>query len=186
MGNVARRATFLWSSRKPQHPPSANTGLGRHAVLNSRESVDGVPLDDINDASPTIGNDDYNPDNPFESPTETIGPFSVSTELQDSPVMNPSEPPPELISKKLPGGPDINFSTRQPPPPPQPLNLPVPVAPPPRLDIPNSDQPPLLTPPQSGRPASPVAEDMKETRWWHDWLCGCSEGPNRGGDSQVC
>lgn len=183
MGNVAQRASLLWSGRKPQNPPRSSTGLGRHAVLSSRESVDGVPLDDIHDAS-TIGNDD---DNPFDSPTETIGPFSVSTELQDSPVMNPSsEPPTPPISKNLPDRPDLepSLTTRQPPPP-QPLGLPAPVAPPPRVDIPNSDQPPHLTPPLSVRPSSPVEEDVKETRWWHDWLCGCSEGPDRGGDSQV-
>lgn len=23
-------------------------------------------------------------------------------------------------------------------------------------------------------------------RWWTDWLCGCREGPDRGGDHQVC
>lgn len=26
----------------------------------------------------------------------------------------------------------------------------------------------------------------EEGRWWTDWLCGCREGPDRGGDQQVC
>ncbi|KAF8320814.1 hypothetical protein DL93DRAFT_2073535 [Clavulina sp. PMI_390] len=25
----------------------------------------------------------------------------------------------------------------------------------------------------------------EEGRWWTDWLCGCREGPNRGGDNQA-
>lgn len=37
------------------------------------------------------------------------------------------------------------------------------------------------------RPPPPPREDPEEraVRWWHDWLCGCSEGPDRGGDNQV-
>jgi hypothetical protein len=33
----------------------------------------------------------------------------------------------------------------------------------------------------------PVPEDEDETPvpWWTEWLCGCSEGPDRGGESQV-
>ncbi|KZT32232.1 hypothetical protein SISSUDRAFT_567640 [Sistotremastrum suecicum HHB10207 ss-3] len=27
--------------------------------------------------------------------------------------------------------------------------------------------------------------DPHESRWWTDWLCGCREGPNRGGDDQA-
>lgn len=29
-------------------------------------------------------------------------------------------------------------------------------------------------------------DDSKPFRWWHDWLCGCGEGLDRGGDHQVC
>jgi hypothetical protein len=25
----------------------------------------------------------------------------------------------------------------------------------------------------------------QDTRWWHEWLCRCGEGPDRGGDNQV-
>ena len=28
-------------------------------------------------------------------------------------------------------------------------------------------------------------EDAETGRWWTDWLCGCREGPDRGGDHQV-
>ena len=32
-----------------------------------------------------------------------------------------------------------------------------------------------------------VREDEDETPvpWWTEWLCGCSEGPDRGGELQV-
>lgn len=32
---------------------------------------------------------------------------------------------------------------------------------------------------------APRAEEEPEVRWWHEWLCGCGEGPDRGGDHQV-
>ena len=28
-------------------------------------------------------------------------------------------------------------------------------------------------------------QDLPPVRWWHEWLCGCGEGPDRGGDHQV-
>jgi hypothetical protein len=28
-------------------------------------------------------------------------------------------------------------------------------------------------------------DDGKPSRWWHEWLCGCGEGSDRGGDNQV-
>ncbi|KAG8213690.1 hypothetical protein J3R82DRAFT_10388 [Butyriboletus roseoflavus] len=65
-------------------------------------------------------------------------------------------------------------------PPPRPLGLP-----PPPEDIPHATplQPtsqPVLRPPRREDP-----EESQEVRWWHDWLCGCGEGPDRGGDNQV-
>ncbi|KAF8558062.1 hypothetical protein OG21DRAFT_1504757 [Imleria badia] len=65
-------------------------------------------------------------------------------------------------------------------PPPRPLGLP-----PPPEDVPHAKQlqptsQPVLRPPPRDDP-----EERQEVRWWHDWLCGCSEGPDRGGDNQA-
>jgi len=65
-------------------------------------------------------------------------------------------------------------------PPPCPLGLP-----PPPEDIPHATplQPtlqPVLVPPPRTDP-----EERQEVRWWHEWLCGCGEGPDRGGDHQA-
>jgi hypothetical protein len=32
---------------------------------------------------------------------------------------------------------------------------------------------------------TPIDDDQREGRWWHDWLCGCGGGTDRGGDCQV-
>lgn len=87
------------------------------------------------------------------------------------------------------------------PPPPQPLDLPPPRAPPPiddTADTPGTDKQPQPVPTPSPEP--PVREEENEqtrerergraeekppVKWWHEWLCGCGEGPDRGGDHQV-
>ena len=87
-------------------------------------------------------------------------------------------------------------SKRQPPPP-KPLDLPAPKAPPPHPDAPQTDRPPepVAEPDleaherardvEALRQAKQVEEDRPPIRWWHEWLCGCGEGPDRGGDNQV-
>ncbi|RPD78517.1 hypothetical protein L226DRAFT_295441 [Lentinus tigrinus ALCF2SS1-7] len=91
--------------------------------------------------------------------------------------------------------------SQRPPPPPQPLDLPPPRDPPPRMDEPNATKPPEpVAPPsvESSRNASleeereaaaatesPKQVDLPPVRWWHEWLCGCGEGPDRGGDNQA-
>lgn len=67
-------------------------------------------------------------------------------------------------------------------PPPQQLGLPPPLTPPPKGARPRMT-PMKSTPPPMLR-QEPI-EPEQEVRWWHDWLCGCSEGPDRGGDNQV-
>lgn len=71
-------------------------------------------------------------------------------------------------------------STRVPPGPPMPLGLPPPRTPPPIHTAPSPTSP-LST----SKPADTAREDIQETMWWHEWLCGCSEGPERGGNYQV-
>ena len=84
-------------------------------------------------------------------------------------------------------------------PPPQPLGLPAPRAPPRPDGAPPIDEEPepVLSPSVSSSP-SPSPEEVARrreeelaelnkppARWWHEWLCGCGEGPDRGGDHQV-
>lgn len=53
---------------------------------------------------------------------------------------------------------------------------------------------PTMVAPPSRAPRTqrrPDEDDLEEDgpaetgRWWTDWLCGCHEGPDRGGDRQV-
>ncbi|KAF9501983.1 hypothetical protein BDN71DRAFT_1438742 [Pleurotus eryngii] len=178
MGDVTRRASLLWSGRKPR-PAEANEGLGKHAVLNSRESID-VPLDDIATAS-----------SPAPSPTPTAAtspfadaqapfrnPFMASSEYLESPIPLIQQEMGALMIASDTG--TLSPLSHSKPPPPKPINIPPPRTPPPRVD-----SPPRLAdaPPVSSQKDTNAAS--KDTRWWHDWLCGCSEGPDRGGDYQA-
>ncbi|KAG1862595.1 hypothetical protein DFJ58DRAFT_839443 [Suillus subalutaceus] len=172
LGQVTRKASLLLSKRPSVR--SSPGGLGNHRALQSRDSIDVVPLDDIDQSPPTTAN-------PFIHPSETVpgfvspplSPFvdtkrrsRVMTETFDSDShTHPSRPvTPTLV------------------PPPQPLGLPPPLTPPPKGTRPrmapmNPTPPPMLR-------QEPI-EPEQEVRWWHDWLCGCSEGPDRGGDNQA-
>ena len=82
-------------------------------------------------------------------------------------------------------------------PPPKPLDLPAPKAPPPHPDAPPTDRPPqpVAEPDleaherardaEAQRQLNQVEDDQTPVRWWHEWLCGCGEGHDRGGDNQV-
>jgi len=50
----------------------------------------------------------------------------------------------------------------------------------------SAQQPNPIRPPDPTAPSKPTESDNAETRWWHEWLCGCGEGKDRGGDHQVC
>ncbi|KAG2368160.1 hypothetical protein BDR07DRAFT_1478486 [Suillus spraguei] len=148
-------------------------GLGDHRALQSRDSIDVVRLDDIDiDQSPTTAN-------PFIHPSETESGL-VSPAL--SPFVDTRE-----RSGVMPRtfGSSSNRHSLQPatlPPPPQPLGLPPPLTPPPKGTRPRAI-PMKSTPPP--RLHQEPTEPEQEVRWWHDWLCGCSEGPDRGGDNQA-
>ena len=65
-------------------------------------------------------------------------------------------------------------------PPPRPLGLPsLPDDVPHATQLQPTSQPDLRPPPRED------PEERQEVRWWHEWLCGCGEGPDRGGDNQV-
>ena len=70
---------------------------------------------------------------------------------------------------------------------PAPLDLPKPRSPPPRTATPHANRPPEPFPrPDSRMSAHDVEEETPvPVPWWTEWLCGCSEGPDRGGEAQV-
>lgn len=179
IGDVSRRFSHLWPEKKrSRHTP--NTSLGTHVALQSQENLHGAPLDDI-DASPTPSplytptssprpsSDAPLPDDPFANPPdESLSPFADSHRQKTS-MKDPSRNRQPMIN------------TTRIPPTPKPLGLPPPRTPPPPSDLP----PHPISPPTPAHSDNPH-EDVKPTRWWHDWLCGCNEGPDRGGDYQVC
>lgn len=196
VGDVTRRASLLWP-KKSQHQsrPSRNdgSGLGNHAALQSEDSVDVVPLEEIEQMSTDntpVGSPRNTTDfsNPFDHPSDPGSPFDDSHEARPAVMDESSNPPtPSAQSEKalpplLKDRPTLMASTSsftRPPPTPKPLGLPTPRTPPPLDGQPERTPSPSLTPPPG------EAVEPKETRWWHDFLCGCSEGSDRGGDHQV-
>ncbi|KAJ7287631.1 hypothetical protein C8J57DRAFT_1446320 [Mycena rebaudengoi] len=173
LAGVGRRASSLWPGRKSQNPST----LGTHSALQSEEPVDAVPLDDIA-ATPTPSpTRSEPPEDPFANPQS---PFT-----DDAAVMSPSnDPPPPTphMDKADPMDADPQrpalltaTSSFRRPPTPKPLGLPPPRAPPPPL--PPNSPPPVPVPASDDEP--------QKTRWWHEWLCGFGEGPDRGGEHQA-
>jgi hypothetical protein len=196
VADVTRRASQLWPRKtKTGSRPSRSerSVLGNHTALASVDSVDIVPMDDIEEnpifsantspaASPQVHN---SPANPFYHPADASSPMCDSHAQQSAVMGESSQPPtPSAHSEKRKGAsrperPTLMASMSSftnPPPPPKPLGLPPPRTPPP----PNNSSPSTLT------IASQEQKQPKETRWWHDWLCGLTEGSDRGGDDQVC
>ncbi|KJA19962.1 hypothetical protein HYPSUDRAFT_204208 [Hypholoma sublateritium FD-334 SS-4] len=168
--DVSRRASLLWSGRKTRN--SSLGGIGTHTALTSRDNIDIVPLNDINTSpTPSPTHSDFDSTqlvDPFSNPSESASPFA---DPHSPPPRDPSTSALPPINAFSPTGTLISSH-----PPPQPLNLPPPRTPPPTTDSPD----PLFSvdPP-------PSEEDTKPVRWWHEWLCGCGEGPDRGGDHQA-
>ncbi|KZT26780.1 hypothetical protein NEOLEDRAFT_208193 [Neolentinus lepideus HHB14362 ss-1] len=193
VGDVVKRASSLWSKRSSRIPKD---GAGRHAVLRGRSSEDGVALSDINDASPSLSvANSPNPsihdfsaesENPFANPVRTpISPFddvhqtlAIMSSVPPTPAVENTE-----VTREL--APNRRASSGKPPPPPEPLGLPEPKAPPPRAGTPVANRAPEPISPLSPAPVPTQQEEEPPTRWWTDWLCGCSEGPDRGGDNQA-
>lgn len=187
---------------------SLGSGLGQHQKL---PSTDHVPLTDIPaevdspTASPTRSETnlsintvstitslpskakevDLNAkrlqepvDDPFDPPeqhearqVETSSPFSDPPEPSTPGAYQTS-----ALAGESPRGssdyPGVVITTTRQPPPPKPLGLPKPKTPPPPID---------------GEEDGDAGNgEVKKTRWWHELLCGCGEGPDRGGDHQVC
>ncbi|KAJ7209496.1 hypothetical protein GGX14DRAFT_630392, partial [Mycena pura] len=171
LGHVARRASWLWSGGDVKTPhPDHNLSRGTHTALDSRESVDSdVPLDDIAETptpSPTVSG----PSNPFSDRQAVMSPSAEP--LPPTPQLEKDDAIP--MKTQRPALLAASSSIRRPPTP-KPLGLPPPRAPPPPL-------------PQNSPPPEPLQQqdaEAKETRWWHEWLCGLGEGSDRGGDNQA-
>ena len=166
VGGVSRSATLLWQGKKPKAPSIG--GLGAHTALQSRDNIDILPLRDIN-ASPTPStsrsdSEDGHTANPFANPPDALSPFSDAHQLvhpEAIPVSYENETPVSVYTNPP--------KTSHPPPPPKSLSLPPPVA--------------IMTPISQSSPT--YGDSEQDTRWWHEWLCRCGEGPDRGGDNQV-
>ncbi|KAG6868913.1 hypothetical protein C0993_007687 [Termitomyces sp. T159_Od127] len=171
VSNLSRTASGFWSDKRPKY--KHDFSLGNHVALHSQENINSVSIDDLSatptpspSSSPTPSRHS-DPQNPFENTSES-SPFADPSSI---PEMGPSSS----------SGPQTDRSSakRVPPGPPMPLGLPPPRTPPPIHTAPSPTSP--LSP---SKPLDKVREDSQETMWWHEWLCGCSEGPERGGNYQ--
>ena len=206
MRGVTRSASAIWTGLRNQRPRSmGGGGGGHHHVLPDNENEDGVPLEDLDRTPPPSGantptikqeHDTFSPysnptatDNPFRDPDGVQNASTISLNTPDhSTILTESSLPPSVFLSPPP----VDRKRKKEPPPPQPLGLPKPRPPPPRND---QDQAYITEPPdQTVAPSTTTrgtehpnpVEPEKETKWWTEWLCGCSEGPDRGGYNQVC
>lgn len=191
VSDITRRASLLWPSGRAKQ--ASLGGVGAHHRVRTAE--DGVPLDDI-EGSPAItpAPSPEPGDNPFATPAAST--LSLNNILRPaimtaSSSMNPFEPhgngddaSPTTPTAKRSTLEASSSSSRQPPPP-EPLDLPRPRTPPPRTETPHANRPPEPIPPPTVAPPQQEEEPPAQTRWWTEWLCGCSEGPDRGGDHQA-
>jgi len=202
---VTRTASAIWAGLRSQRPRSrGGNGGGHHHVLPDNENEDGLPLEDLDRTPPPSGANtptmkqrfDTSPpysnaagtDNPFENPDNIRNASTTSLNTPDHPTIltESSEPHPTFSNSQA-----DEEKTRKGPPPPQPLGLPKPRTPPPRgyQDQEHISEPPDLTaaPSTTTREVSRTGpgDPEKDSKWWTEWLCGCSEGPERGGYIQV-
>ncbi|TDL26286.1 hypothetical protein BD410DRAFT_895689 [Rickenella mellea] len=207
VGQVGRRASLLWTGRKSNRDSKS---LGIHKAVNQDE----FPLDDI-DGSPAASMPSSPTPDTFDQRSARSSISNPFADHHRSAVMDPSSLPPTPAARAekrktldstaeepegTGGGDDRpilqatnSFSGPSPkpkvPPPPMPFDIPPPRTPPPRVSTPPIGHPPEPTPPPvvdaAEREADSEADSGPPTRWWTDWLCGCREGPDRGGDNQA-
>ena len=195
---------MIWQGLRNQRPRSVGGGGGgHHHALPDNENEDGMALEDLDRTPPPSGANTptmkRGPDtfpqypssttinNPFRDPDGVQNASTISLNTPDhSTILTESSLPPVLLDS-LP----IDRKRKSEPSPPQPLGLPKPRTPPPRDDQDHvyitepPDQTAALSPTARGTEHSNPVEPEKEPKWWTEWLCGCSEGPDRGGYDQV-
>lgn len=161
---VSRRASLLLTGKKSKKHPSISFNMGNPEALRSQDNIDVVPLTHVptrSTPSPTHSELDRNPfTNP---PREPLSPFDDVHAVRDS--LLPSSHGKQLSDTLEEGAviPNGSLSMWQP--------------------IPVVAQH-TRSPPKASSEAIPT-EKEPDLRWWHEWLCGCGEGPDRGGDHQV-
>lgn len=163
---------LLWPGRK------SSTSFGTHIALPAQEHSESSPSPSPISSPAQRMSEDYHPDNPFSDPTDGFPSAqdqqkipARSSALGISSSMRPTQTKPPKLTRST--------TISRTPPPLNQLNL--------RSDeTPPSDMFPYPSPsPTSIIHPAHTDDDQKEGRWWHDWLCGCGEGPDRGGDCQV-
>ncbi|KAH9961386.1 hypothetical protein BC827DRAFT_1267742 [Russula dissimulans] len=197
LADVARRASSLWS-RRTSHPP-ADSGGKHHALQTSEDSAH---LDEIEaSASPatrsfmsaaaTLDQPRTGPysrtTNPFSDPSGSTSSLFVNGEPTTSDAgsttfIELNDPESKGSSSSLPAKESNVVSA------PAPLDLPEPLLPPPRTATPHANRPPEPFPRPDSRTSRASLygnEDEKPVPWWTEWLCGCSEGSDRGGEVQA-
>ena len=167
-----------------------------------------MPLEDLDRTPPPSGantptmNKKFNTTPPGSSSSTVNNPFSDNNDIRNASTSSLNTPEHSTIlteSSEFPpilqDSPVAAQKRRKGPPPPQPLGLPKPRTPPPRTPPPDDQDQEYITEPPDPAPApsttargvdypDPV-EPVGESKWWTEWLCGCSEGSDRGGYNQV-
>jgi hypothetical protein len=198
IADVTRRATSFWS-RRSSRPPS--DGVGKHRALQTSEDgphLDGMvssPLSAPPSRPNTPGSDQLragpyaHTTDPFSDPASSASSLFVNAQpitldIGASPSSMDDEDPESATASSLSPHPTKKLKAVSAP---APLDLPRPRSPPPRTATPHANRPPEPFP----RPDSRMSEHDNEEEtpepvpWWTEWLCGCSEGPDRGGEAQV-
>ncbi|KIY44358.1 hypothetical protein FISHEDRAFT_61899 [Fistulina hepatica ATCC 64428] len=156
--SVARRASLLWAG-KHRHGTPPDPSLGAHRALGSTDSInlDGVVLHDVATPTPSPPATRISPrtDDPFSDAHSLPSLMQSPVELNTLDVSENSLLSPSVSSP---------VST--------PLSMPI-------------DEPPPPTSPPRLQHTPDIEPEEKPVPWWHEWLCGCSEDADRGGDRQA-
>lgn len=198
LASATRRATSFWS-RRASHAPA--DGGGRHRVLQTSEDSghleDVAPVSSSSALSPPFtppleqrhAGPYAHPNDPFsDTPGSTsslfVNALPVTSDIGASASVIALEAPTSTTDSLSSQSTKVSRSACAP----APLDLPEPRSPPPRTATPHANRPPEPFPRPDSRMSHAAAygeEDEKPVRWWTEWLCGCSEGPDRGGEIQV-
>lgn len=192
LDGVTRRASLILAGRHPSLSRRSRNGLGDHRALKSRDSVDGVPLSDLehsprpiaHSSTPSFGDGDTV--DPFIHPSEA----RVSFSSPHSPFADSKQPADIPKSNSLPSAVDSSkerndFTPERHRQSPSTPPIPIPVTNSCGPSSPPNQKALQPTPPPVISSSASQPKERKAVQWWHEWLCGCGEGPDRGGDHQA-